>query len=332
MTPRATALLRMPRAAYSMASAFVAAALAKHLLDGELGDAEEPAQVAAGDRVVVLPRVLGERFGDEDAGVVDEGVDTSEPLDRGGGDALGRGRVGDVALHGHDLRVVGGGDGPGGGDHGVAELAVRLDPTGADALGPTGDDGDLLGWVTPRSPAGPGPVGIDLRTRRGSRVPSAAPPRCGGVFPPPPPGTHRPPPARASPRVGLRCGAATQAAVGRGTGTATRRGDPTDHEDAAVSVVRPRRRSLRCHGGGRRPSAHAAAPSKPGAPGRERPPPRQSRRGSPHAMSLEAVRPGGGPATGPSAPRPPGPGPTRGSAPCTGCGPPPCTASTSRRG
>ena len=50
-------------------------------------DLEEAAQVHAGDVVEVLVRVVGERLGDEDAGVVDHGVDPAEPRDGGVDDA-----------------------------------------------------------------------------------------------------------------------------------------------------------------------------------------------------------------------------------------------------
>src|SRR5262249_60196151 len=61
-----------------------------------------------------------------------------------GDDTLGGGGVGDVALDGHGVRVVGGGDGAGGGDDGVAELAVALDDRGTEAPRGAGDDCDLL--------------------------------------------------------------------------------------------------------------------------------------------------------------------------------------------
>lgn len=73
----------------------VAAALVEHLLDRQLGDAEEAAQVDAGNRVVVLLRVLGERFADEDTGIVDQRVDTAE--------ALAAGRDEPLAVAGTDM-------------------------------------------------------------------------------------------------------------------------------------------------------------------------------------------------------------------------------------
>jgi signal transduction histidine kinase len=96
--------------------------------------AEEPAQVDSGHRVEVAQRVVGERLGHEDARVVDQGVDPAELRDAGRDHALGGGGVGDVALDGQDSRVAGGGDGPRGGDDGVAQLAVGVDHAGAEAL------------------------------------------------------------------------------------------------------------------------------------------------------------------------------------------------------
>ena len=60
----------------------VAAALGDHLRDRALGDVEEPGEVDGGDRVVVVERVLGERLADVDPGVVDQGVDPAEPVER----------------------------------------------------------------------------------------------------------------------------------------------------------------------------------------------------------------------------------------------------------
>lgn len=75
--------------------------------------------------------------------VVDQGVDAPEPLGRGGGEALGRGGIGDVAPHRENVRVLGVGDTTRGRYDGVAELAVRRDQAGADPLRRTGDDSDL---------------------------------------------------------------------------------------------------------------------------------------------------------------------------------------------
>src|SRR3954468_7396203 len=122
----------------------VAAALGEQVRDGPLGEVEDAGDVDTRHGGVVLGGVLGERLGDEDARVVDHGVDAPEPLHGGLDDAPRGGRVGDVALDGEDVRVVHGCNGARGGDDGVAELAVALDEGGADALRGPGDDRDLL--------------------------------------------------------------------------------------------------------------------------------------------------------------------------------------------
>jgi hypothetical protein len=53
-------------------------ALLEHLGGDALADEEEAREVRGDLRVEVLRRVLGERLGDEDPGVVDEGIDTPE--------------------------------------------------------------------------------------------------------------------------------------------------------------------------------------------------------------------------------------------------------------
>ncbi len=125
----------------------VAAALGEHVLDGELGDVEEAVEVHRGHGGVVVGGVVGERLGDEDACVVDQGVDPAEPFDGRLRRPFGGGAVGDVALHCDDAGVVGGGDRAGDRDDGVTEPAVRLDEAGSDALRRAGDERDLLTLV-----------------------------------------------------------------------------------------------------------------------------------------------------------------------------------------
>ena len=57
----------------------MAAPLLRHLGDRKLRDMEEPRDVDRHDGRVVGLGILGERFADEDAGVVDQRVDTPEP-------------------------------------------------------------------------------------------------------------------------------------------------------------------------------------------------------------------------------------------------------------
>ena len=122
----------------------VAAALSEHVRDGQLGHAEEPGQVHSDRGGELVLRVVGEGLGDEDPGVIDQGVYAAEALDGRVDDAVGGGGIADVALDGQDVGVLRLGDGARGGDGGVAELAVGGYEAGSDALRRTGDDRDLL--------------------------------------------------------------------------------------------------------------------------------------------------------------------------------------------
>jgi hypothetical protein len=123
----------------------VAAALLEHRGDRAPGGLEEAAQVHAVDQGEVVVGVLGERLRDEQAGVVDQGVDPAEGvqalLDHPGPGAGLR----DVTRDRQDPRVVGALDGARVRDDRVTELAVRRDEPGADALRRAGDHGDFLG-------------------------------------------------------------------------------------------------------------------------------------------------------------------------------------------
>jgi hypothetical protein len=81
----------------------MAAALLLHLGDGELRHVKEARDIDAQDRRVVGLGVLSERFGDEDAGVVDERVDAPEPRHAFRDCTLGRLAIGDVAGDDHDI-------------------------------------------------------------------------------------------------------------------------------------------------------------------------------------------------------------------------------------
>jgi hypothetical protein len=71
--------------------------LGQHLGDDALRDVKEASQVYCGDEGVVGRRVLGEWLGDEDLGVVYQGVHASKPFDRSGHELLRGRRIGDVA-------------------------------------------------------------------------------------------------------------------------------------------------------------------------------------------------------------------------------------------
>lgn len=118
----------------------VALALFFHLGDGQLGDVEEAVEVDRQHRCVVFRGVGGERFGDEDAGVVDQGVDAAEACHAFADHPLSGGRVADVAGDGQDLRVVRRFDRARGGDDVVAQFAEGLDHAFAQTLGSSGDN------------------------------------------------------------------------------------------------------------------------------------------------------------------------------------------------
>jgi len=67
----------------------VAAALLLHFRNRQLGNAEESGEVDAERAGEIGLALLGERFGDEDAGVVDQRVDTAEPGQAVGDHPLG---------------------------------------------------------------------------------------------------------------------------------------------------------------------------------------------------------------------------------------------------
>src|SRR5271156_5065833 len=131
----------------------MAAALLLHLGDGELRDVKEPGDVDAQDRHVVGLGVLGERFGDEDAGVVDERVDPPEPGHPFGDRTLGRLPIGDVAGNREDLIIVRRSDRARGRDDPVVAIAVRPDEGRADALRGTGNNSNFLVATHNRPPS-----------------------------------------------------------------------------------------------------------------------------------------------------------------------------------
>jgi hypothetical protein len=138
MMPGEAALTRMPREACSMASDLVAVArpplVSAAGTDGALEFAssawvaltlttwppfrfsisamtrwvsqKNPVRLTPANERVVLRRVVGERLGDEDAGVVDQGVDAPEARQRVAGDPVRGGGLGDVSLDGEHVRVL----------------------------------------------------------------------------------------------------------------------------------------------------------------------------------------------------------------------------------
>ena len=124
----------------------MARSLLQHFGDGALGQREEPGEIDADHRCVVVGGVVGERLGDVDPGIVDEGVDAAEALECPADDPVGGGGFGDVPVDGEHIRVPVGLDRPGGGHDRPAPPPVLGDEAGADALRASRDDGDLLVW------------------------------------------------------------------------------------------------------------------------------------------------------------------------------------------
>src|SRR5260370_42651709 len=80
----------------------------QHLRNGPLGKQEESSQVDTDNSCIVFGGVLDKRLGDEDACIVNKGVDSSEALERFAEDLLGGGELGDVSLDGEHGRVPAG--------------------------------------------------------------------------------------------------------------------------------------------------------------------------------------------------------------------------------
>jgi hypothetical protein len=184
MVPGATAFTGIPRFAYSMASDLVAAskppfvsdastdghrrirvidqacrhlhdmtaAPLLHFSDRKLRHVEEPSEIDVQNGSVVGVRVLSERLGDENAGVVNERVDAPKPTHRLRDDTVGRIPSANIAGYCHDAIVRGRLNRSGRGDHLVIAIAVCIDEGCADALRRTRDDGNLLHCAHRKSP------------------------------------------------------------------------------------------------------------------------------------------------------------------------------------
>ena len=178
ITPGETAFTRIPCLAYSIASArvtalrppLVRAASAdgkrcRRLLRDRGGDVDDMAgaglqharrcplrdvkksrEVRRGRRREVGLRIVDERLGDEDAGIVHQRVDASIALDGRADDALGSVGRGDIAVdrqHRGISRNIAGPDRAGGRDDAVADGAEALHQVSADAARRAGDDDHL---------------------------------------------------------------------------------------------------------------------------------------------------------------------------------------------
>jgi hypothetical protein len=104
-------------------------------------------EVRRGRRREVGLRIVDERLGDEDAGIVHQRVDASIALDGRADDALGSVGRGDIAVdrqHRGISRNIAAPDRAGGRDDAVADGAEALHQMSADAARRAGDDDDLL--------------------------------------------------------------------------------------------------------------------------------------------------------------------------------------------
>ncbi len=114
-----------------------------HLGNGAPGETEEPAEVDRNDGGEIVLGVVDERFGDEDACIVDERVDAAEAIESLRDDALHRRRIDDVAGDVENVRVGRRLDRARIGDHAVVPLAKSPDQIRANPLRRAGDDRDL---------------------------------------------------------------------------------------------------------------------------------------------------------------------------------------------
>ena len=116
----------------------------------ELGDVQEALDVRRDERLEVLGRVVRERLGEEDAGVIDQYVDRLEARQRRLDDLGGGCRLADVAVHQSDVvgsRDLGGlGHLPGIGNDVETPFDKRFHDSRADPLRSSGHDG-CLPWV-----------------------------------------------------------------------------------------------------------------------------------------------------------------------------------------
>jgi len=71
-----------------------------------LRDVEEASEVDCQHVGEVRRRIVHEGLGDEDAGIVDENIDSPEVLDGSRNDPLGNGRIGDVARYRQDIGII----------------------------------------------------------------------------------------------------------------------------------------------------------------------------------------------------------------------------------
>src|SRR6266550_6686365 len=119
-------------------------ALFEHRRDRALRHGKESGEVDRDDVGVVLGGVIGQRLGDEDAGVVDQRVNPAELTQALADDLFGGGGIADVTLNGKHAGVFRRLDGARVRYYRVAEFPVCGDERLSDSLRGPGDDGNLL--------------------------------------------------------------------------------------------------------------------------------------------------------------------------------------------
>ena len=132
----------------------MASALGDHLADDPLGHVEEPGEIDRRDRHVVVERVVGEGLPDVDPGIVDQRVDTTEPIERLPDYEFGGLGLRDVSRHHQHIRCCGRLDGKRRTHYGVTRRVESGSNAGTYPLRRPGDDRHLLLLlVTHRAPA-----------------------------------------------------------------------------------------------------------------------------------------------------------------------------------
>ena len=120
------------------------ATLFLHFSDRELRDVEEASEIDAENGSVVGASVLGEWLGDENAGIVDKGIDAPESTHRLRDDTFGRIPLADIATYCDDAILSRSLYRSGRGVNVLAAIAVCLYEGCADALRRTCDDSNFL--------------------------------------------------------------------------------------------------------------------------------------------------------------------------------------------
>src|SRR4051812_14310717 len=115
-----------------------------HFTERKLRSVEETGGIDSSDRSVLSFGVFGERLRDEDAGVVDQRVDTSEAGNGFEYCALSGGTLTDIAPDRNDLIIFARLDCTRDGDNSVVAIAICLDQSRTDSLRSSCNHGNLM--------------------------------------------------------------------------------------------------------------------------------------------------------------------------------------------